>query len=37
MTGFQLSLQALMYDVQFTPRTLKLRPGAHRVRATGER
>ena len=35
MTGFQLSLQALMYDVQFAPRTLKLRPGAaHRVRGT---
>jgi dolichol-phosphate mannosyltransferase len=33
MTGFQLSLQALMYDVQFAPRTLKLRSGAtHRVR-----
>jgi glycosyltransferase involved in cell wall biosynthesis len=33
MTGFQLSLQALMYDVQFTPRTLKLRPApSHGVR-----
>jgi len=24
--GFQLSLQALLYDVQFSPRTVKLRP-----------
>ncbi|HEX3463952.1 MAG TPA: glycosyltransferase family 2 protein [Candidatus Elarobacter sp.] len=33
MTGFQLSLQALMYDVQSTPRTLKLRPSrGHGVR-----
>jgi dolichol-phosphate mannosyltransferase len=34
MTGFQLALQGLMYDVQFAPRTLKLRSGAsHRVRS----
>ena len=26
ITGFQLSLQALFYDVQFAPRTLKVRP-----------
>ncbi len=33
MTGFQLSLQALMYDVQFAPRTVKLRrTPAHRER-----
>ena len=29
MTGFQLSLQALLYDVQFSTRTAKLRRGEH--------
>jgi dolichol-phosphate mannosyltransferase len=29
MIGFQLSLQALLYDVQFSTRTVKLRRGEH--------
>ena len=29
MIGFQLSLQALLYDVQFSPKTLKLRHHRH--------
>jgi glycosyltransferase involved in cell wall biosynthesis len=31
MIGFQLSLQALLYDVQFATRTLKLRPERRRA------
>jgi dolichol-phosphate mannosyltransferase len=32
MTGFQLTLQALLYDVQFSTRTFKLTPERHLVR-----
>jgi hypothetical protein len=30
ITGFQLTFQALLYDVQFAAKTLKLRPWARR-------
>jgi glycosyltransferase involved in cell wall biosynthesis len=37
MVGFQLSLQALLYDVQFSTRTLKLRPTRRRLADTARR
>lgn len=36
VTGFQLTLQALLYDVQFSTRTVKL-PAEHRVLGTPQR
>jgi len=37
MIGFQLSLQALLYDVQFSTRTMKLRRDEHHAPSTAAR